>query len=71
MKENKKEHSKRSIALSLPEESWQRLSAMANGQQRSLEGLVTEALEAYIHEQDRHAPDPKIKPIEDTEPAKS
>lgn len=46
MKENKRENSKKAIAISLPEESWEQLQALANGQQKQLESVVEEAVTA-------------------------
>lgn len=71
MKENKEGQTKKSLTINLPEESWERLSAMANGQQRSLEGLVEEAVQAYLGKQEPQLQDPKVDPIENTAPAKS
>lgn len=73
MKENKTENNKKAIEISLPEESWERLQALANGQQKQLESVVAEAVTAYIRQQARpeESQDDKINPIEDTEPAKS
>lgn len=71
MKDAPKENRKKSLEIGLPEESWEQLRAKANGQQKSLETIVEEALTAYLKPRNKDAADDRINPIEDTEPAKS
>ena len=63
--------SKKTLTLSLPEESWSRLTALANGQQKSLENIIETALDKYSRREEKGAADSKIDPIKDREPAKS
>ena len=65
------EKSKKTLTLSLPEESWKRLTALANGQQKSLETIIETALDNYSRREEKGASDSKIDPIKDHEPAKS
>lgn len=66
-----KEDDKKTLNISLSEERWKELTAIANGQQRSIESIIEEALTACIKKHNQKAPDERINPIEDTKPAKS
>lgn len=71
MKDTHKETIKKSVEIRLPEESWEQLRAKANGQQKSFETIVEEALTAYLQSLEEGGVDDKINPIADTDPAKS